>query len=153
MAESAQTLATVSLGWGVEQGELQPEVLHLVIAWSRDEPQRIGEAAPIAQPSVLGRGDHRPEDPATRLTFFQQRPWGATPRPPLEGSRIARLQLELSPTRDDRLAVRSVGRCALLINGNEATSGVVGPGDTLTLHNAMVLLVDMAVKHCNVWML
>jgi DNA-binding NtrC family response regulator len=141
MAESAQTLATVSLGWGVEQGELQPEVLHLVIAWSRDEPHRLGEAAPVGQPSVLGRGDHRPEDPATRVTFFQQRPWGATARPPLEGSRISRLQLELSPTADERLAVRSLGRCALLINGTEASSGVVGPGDTLMLHNAMVLLV------------
>jgi DNA-binding NtrC family response regulator len=34
-----------------------------------------------------------------------------------------------------------VGRCGLLINGTEASSGVVGPGTTLTLHNAMVLLV------------
>jgi hypothetical protein len=141
MTESAQTLGSVSLGWDVQQGELQPEMLHLVIAWSREEPHRIGEAAPVDRQSLLGRGGHRPEDPAPRVAFFQQRPWGATSRPPLEGSRISRVQLELSPTADDRLAVRSLGRCALRINGTEASSGVVGPGDTLTLHNAMVLLV------------
>src|SRR4029079_126552 len=115
--------------------------LHLVIAWSREEPHRIGEAAPIEGPCVLGRGGQLPGDPAPRAAFFQQRPTGAVRRPPLEGSRLSRVQLELSPAAGGRLAVRCVGRCALFINSAEASAGVVEPGDTLMLQNAMVLSV------------
>jgi hypothetical protein len=61
--------------------------------------------------------------------------------PPLEGARISRVQLELSPAPGGALAVRSVGRCVLLLNGEETTTGLVRPGDTVTLRNALVLLV------------
>jgi DNA-binding NtrC family response regulator len=61
--------------------------------------------------------------------------------PPLEGARISRVQLELSPAPGGALAVRSVGRCALLLNGEKATEGLVRPGDTVTLRNTLVLLV------------
>lgn len=139
--ETSRTLTTPSLGWNELKTEAEAETLHLVIAWSREEPHRIGEAAPLEGPRVLGRGDRFADDPAPRVTFFRQRPMGAIPSPPLEGPRISRLQLELSPTADGRLTVRSVGRCALFINGIQASSGIVEPGDTLTLQNSLVLLV------------
>jgi serine/threonine protein kinase/DNA-binding NtrC family response regulator len=118
-----------------------PQPLHLVIAWSKEEPHRIGEVAAISGPCVLGRGGDAATDSAPRLAFVRQRPAGAQWRPPLEAPRISRTQLELQPTTDGRLQVRSIGRCVLLINGAEAIEGVVGPGDTLTLRHAAIFLV------------
>ena len=139
--KTSQTLTAPSLGWGELRAEPEQEVPHLVIAWSREEPHRLGEAAPIDGPRVLGRGDRLPDDPAPRAIFYRQRPVGPVSRPPLEGPRISRVQLELSPTADGRILAKSVGRCSLFINGAPASSGVVGPGDTLTLHNALVFVV------------
>jgi DNA-binding NtrC family response regulator len=138
---SATTSTKDDLGWGRGSDEPAPELLHLVIAWSREEPDRIGEAARIEGMRVLGRGGSLPGDIAPRVEFFRQRPGELTLRPPLEGSRISRVQLELSPAPGGTLAVRSVGRTLMLLNGEETTSGLARPGDTLTLRNALVLLV------------
>ena len=126
------------------QGESQAapaQRLHLVLVWSKDEPHRLGEVAAIAGPCVLGRGGAAASDPSPRLAFFRQRPGGAQARPPLEGARISRTQLAMEPVGEDLLAVRSVGRCPLLLNGAEAIEGVVGVGDTLTLRQAVMFLV------------
>ncbi|HNN93093.1 MAG TPA: protein kinase [Pseudomonadota bacterium] len=135
-----------SLTWATlpGHGESQAapaERLHVVIVWSKDEPHRLGEVAAIAGPCVLGRGGAAPSDPSPRLTFFRHRPGGGQARPPLEGARISRTQLAIEPVGEDRLAVRSVGRCPLLLNGTETIEGVVGVGDTLTLRQAVMLLV------------
>ncbi|WP_437529645.1 sigma 54-interacting transcriptional regulator [Sorangium sp. So ce726] len=138
---SSTTLTEPSLLWGRTDLEPPPELFHLVIAWSRDDPNRVGEAAPVEGQSVLGRGGPQSQDTAPRLVFHRQRPMGWAAMPPLEGPRISRLQLELSPTQDGLLAVRSIGRCPFLVNGSPATDGLVKAGDTLTLQNALVLLV------------
>lgn len=135
-----------SVTWTTQPGTAEaeaatPELLHLVIAWSKDEPHRVGEVAAIAGPCLLGRGGAADSDSVPRLGFVRQRPATAQLRPPLEAPRISRTQLELSPTEDGRLHVRSVGRCPLLINGSEAKEGVVGRGDTLLLRNAAVFFV------------
>ena len=47
-------------------------VLALVIAWSRDEPHRIGEVAFVDGDHgdhIFGRGAGLPDDDAPRLTF------------------------------------------------------------------------------------
>src|SRR5262245_4339245 len=125
---TASTLTNDDLEWEQSGGEAQPELLHVVIGWSHAEPDRICEAAPIESMRILGRGEALPEDPSPRVTFYRQRPRGTTARPPLHGPRISRVQLELAPAPDGALAVRSVGRCALLINGEQTSSGLAKPG-------------------------
>jgi DNA-binding NtrC family response regulator len=138
---SSKTRSSANLGWGGSAAESELEVPHLVIAWSREQAGRIGEAAPVEGPRVLGRGDRLPDDPAPRLEFFQQRPLERMRQAPLEGPRLSRAQLLLTPAPDGRLAVKCIGRCPLFINGVETSSGVVGPGDIVTLQNALILLV------------
>jgi two-component system nitrogen regulation response regulator GlnG/two-component system response regulator HydG len=121
--------------------ECEREVPHLVIAWSRDEPHRIGEAARIDGRCVLGRGLPPPDDPTPRAAFYEQRPGGAVRAPPLEGSRISRRQIELTPLTDGGLAVHSVGRCPLILRDEVVEQGVVRPGETITLQKTLVLLV------------
>jgi two-component system nitrogen regulation response regulator GlnG/two-component system response regulator HydG len=54
---------------------------------------------------------------------------------------ISRHQLELEPLHGG-LQVSNVGRCALRHNGNPVQSAVVQAGDTLTLEDTLVLLVE-----------
>src|SRR5690242_11769763 len=93
--------------------------LHLVLAWSLDEPERLGEAVRVDRTICLGRGTALADDPAPRCDLVRMRP-GSTERcPPIAGSRISRLQLVLSParTRADMLEVRSIGRAIMRVNG------------------------------------
>src|SRR5262249_49023728 len=129
-----------------DDGEPQRSIPHLIIAWSREEPHRIGEAAPIAQPCVLGRGGPQAQDPAPRVVFLQQRPTGVVAMPPLAGSRISRLQLHFTPLAGGLVSVRSVGRSTLLVNGEVTSSAVVRACDTVALRNALVLLVTSRRK-------
>lgn len=140
---TSQTLSPASASWGDREPEFEaePEALHLVIAWSREEPHRIGEAAAIVDTRILGRGDRLPDDPAPRAVFYRQRPNGSLRQRPLEGPRISRVQLELTPRADGLLAVRSLGRCPLAIGGVETQTGVLGPGESMILQNSLVLLV------------
>jgi two-component system nitrogen regulation response regulator GlnG/two-component system response regulator HydG len=112
----------------------------LAIAWSREEPHRIGEIALIDCEQMLGRGGARAEDALPRLRLQRQRPTGPTLAGPINSVRISRAQLRLKP-RGGEIEVESVGRCPLLINGEPAERGVVGPGDTLHLKNELLLLV------------
>jgi DNA-binding NtrC family response regulator len=138
---SSQTRSSASLDWGGSAAESELEVPHLVIAWSREQASRIGEAAPVEGPRVLGRGDRLPDDPAPRLEFFQQRPLERIRQPPLEGPRLSRAQLLITPIGDGRLEVKCIGRCPLFIDGVETSSGVAGPGAIVTLQNALILVV------------
>ncbi len=57
---------------GKSRADLRPR-LAIVIAWSQDDPRRIGEIAFLPQGEkdcILGRGGARAEDPAERLLFF-----------------------------------------------------------------------------------
>ncbi len=115
---------------------------HLVIAWSLEEPERVGESAPIPlRGGLLGRGQDDDDDAMERLRFGRRRPGQAAPTLPLDGSRVSRHQLHLVPAGDGELDVESVGRCPLAVNGVPVHRARVQAGDTLTLRNAMVLLV------------
>ena len=54
---------------------------HLVIAWSLEEPARVGEAALIDSMSVLGRGTVVEGSEHSRVVFQRQRPAGLRPTP------------------------------------------------------------------------
>lgn len=127
----------------------EPPVMALCLAWSAQEPERVGEVALLPEhPSrtyCLGRAPaDQPDTPALR--FFRQRPAGvpgsqrpgdAPPR--LRGEAISRQQL-LIRSEPGRLLVENVGRCPLLFHGQEVQRATLGPGDTLGLHQQLVLL-------------
>jgi two-component system nitrogen regulation response regulator GlnG/two-component system response regulator HydG len=135
------TVENEALPWGREQSQKLREEWHVVVAWSLEEPWRVGETAMIRGASLLGRGGAQPHDPCSRLVFYRRRPDSAHPCPPLAGARISRQQLELRPAGDDKLEVASLGRCALSVDGVEAQRSVVAPGAVLTLKNALILYV------------
>jgi two-component system nitrogen regulation response regulator GlnG/two-component system response regulator HydG len=125
----------------VERAARAPrEQVGLVVCWSREEPQRIGEIAFLEREQILGRGGPRPEDGAPRVTLYRQRPQGLTLTEPIGSVRISRAQLRLRAA-EGGAHVESIGRCVLLLNGKESSQGIAKPGDTLQLKNEMVLLV------------
>ncbi len=115
---------------------------HLVIAWSLEEPDRIGESAVVpARGAILGRGEADDDDDLERLEFFPRRSVTGSAARPLEGSRIARRQLRLLSLPSGQLEIESLGRCPLTVNGVPVQRARVSPGDVVTLRNAMVLLI------------
>jgi hypothetical protein len=115
--------------------------LHLAIAWCLDAPERVGEVACIDGRTMLGRGEATDEDEVPRVAFFRQRPAGFHPCRPLEVRRLSRRQLAVDALGNDELELENVGRCPLLINGTATQRAKVHAGDTITLQNALVLLV------------
>lgn len=113
----------------------------LVIAWSREEPHRLGERwlLPPRGKVLLGRGMPRPSDPATRIFPVRVRPGDAQPTGPLRSQRISRHQLLLEVT-GERLSVQNLGRCALRHNGRPVDAATVSAGDVLELDQQFVLL-------------
>jgi two-component system nitrogen regulation response regulator GlnG/two-component system response regulator HydG len=140
-----ETLSTnnFELPWRRTTNGPAPDSPHLVIAWSLEEPQRIGEVASIPRHGgILGRGGDAPDDaPFERLSFARHRPATVEPTAPIQGSRVSRHQLLLMPVEGGELDVESLGRCPLSVNGVPVTKARVKPGDTLTLRNALILLV------------
>ena len=125
---------------GESSGEqlAEPLVATFVIAWCREEPDRVGELAvvpPDAQ-MVLGRGA---PDSERRMCFFRPRPGRLEPASPLASRGLSRRQLEVRPGPDG-IEVRRVGRCPMRINGVECDEGSVAPGDTLAFRQELVLL-------------
>ena len=112
----------------------------LVIAWSREEPDRVGEVALLGGIQLFGRGGPRADDVLPRTRFVRQRPGTAAPTAPIESLRVSRAQLRLTPA-GDALLVESIGRCPLRVNGEHVARAEVRPGDTLQLEHELVLLV------------
>ncbi|HSC86223.1 MAG TPA: sigma 54-interacting transcriptional regulator [Polyangiaceae bacterium] len=111
----------------------------LCIAWSFDEPERIGETALVAGPLELGRGDEG-SGPA-RALWYQQRDREWVRRPPLSSRRISRSQLLLEP-RSDGVFVRQIGRTPLVVDGIEVAEAFVPIGGCFSLSGALLLWVD-----------
>lgn len=116
---------------------------HLVLAWSLDEPDRVGEAIPITRPVCFGRGEGLPDDPLPRVTPKRMRPAETVDTSAVTNARVSRLHLVLEPQRDGSTRVVSHGRAPMRINGRTMTEGVAREGDVLELHNAAVFLVVM----------
>ncbi|MBS2020390.1 MAG: sigma-54-dependent Fis family transcriptional regulator [Deltaproteobacteria bacterium] len=111
-----------------------------MLAWSLDEPARLGEAFPVERTTAFGRGTPLSDDPAPRGSFVRSRPGQTTPCAPIANARISRIHLVLEPDGDD-IRIRSVGRASMRINGNVVTEGVAREGDVVELHNAAVFYV------------
>jgi two-component system nitrogen regulation response regulator GlnG/two-component system response regulator HydG len=140
-----ETLSTnnFELPWRRTTSGPAPDSPHLVIAWSLEEPHRIGEVASVPKHGgILGRGGDAPDDaPFERLSFARHRPAQIEPTSPIQGARVSRHQLLLMPVESGELDVESLGRCPLSVNGVPVSKARVKPGDILTLRNALILLV------------
>jgi two-component system nitrogen regulation response regulator GlnG/two-component system response regulator HydG len=128
------------LPWEAQSATGTRDFFQLVIAWALEAPERLGEAAVVAGPSILGRGAAEPSDGALRLVFHRRRPGESVPVAPLGGTRISRVQLRLKP-EGEGLEVQNVGRCPLFVRGVQVDCATVRDGDTLMLRNSFVLLV------------
>ncbi|HEU4733143.1 MAG TPA: sigma 54-interacting transcriptional regulator [Kofleriaceae bacterium] len=117
-----------------------PEVLALVLAWSREEPSRAGEVALITSEQILGRGPQRPEDLLPRTELIQQRPGTNTTMPPLDSLHVSRAQLRLLPMASS-LLISSIGLCPLRVNGERVVRAEVRAGDIVQLEHELVFLV------------
>jgi two-component system nitrogen regulation response regulator GlnG/two-component system response regulator HydG len=137
---SSTTASDIGLPWADEEGGAA-DVLHLVIAWSLDEPDRIGETAPIGAPCLVGRGS--PEaDPFPRACFSRVRPGLVQACPPLETRRLSRKQLVCEPAGAEAVRIRNVGKRAMSHNGRFEEEGTFVAGDTLALQDAMLFVVE-----------
>ncbi len=135
------TIPEQDLPWG-KRPRATRDVLGFAIAWSLEEPARVGEVALISRPTVLGRGPAQAEDKAERAVFVRQRPGETTAGTALASSRISRIQLRITPAEGgESLEVSSVGKLAMLVRGAEVKKATLVPGDVLVLKNAMVLIV------------
>ena len=115
--------------------------LALVLVWSRDELERIGELVllpPIAGTHILGRGGDLPAN--QRLAeLVRQRPGRNERTGPLASTLLSRSQLAIRG-HQDALEITNVGRAALLINGLACESGRVVPGDLVEVERRAMLL-------------
>ncbi len=133
-----QKTISVAIDAPMKAGAEPGESLALIIAWSADEPQRVGEIALFAERGArqtLGRGEGEGEP---RVRFFRQRPDRLTPTEPLAGLALSRQQLTVQPHRRG-LEIERLGRCALFVNGAPADKAVVVPGDTVLLRGQLLL--------------
>jgi transcriptional regulator of acetoin/glycerol metabolism len=111
----------------------------LVITWSVDAPDRVGEVALLrgSQPVILGR-EH---DEANVLGFGPQRPGDRSQPTALRSPRLSRRQLEIRATSAGGIELRNLGRAPLIHNGTEAENATAQAGDVVQIGNTLQLLV------------
>ncbi|MFO0587834.1 MAG: sigma 54-interacting transcriptional regulator [Polyangiaceae bacterium] len=118
-----------------------PEAPALVLVWSREEPERAGEA--LVLPAfdhgawTFGRDGGNRGPRAVRLV--RQRPGENEPAGPLTNPRISRAQLEIRRISGG-VAVKSLGRTPMLHGDREVVSADLAPGDTFEIRHEMVFL-------------
>jgi two-component system response regulator HydG len=115
----------------------------LTIAYSADEPWRVGETAPIlakAHAVMLGRGQAA-AGTAARVVFGQLRAGLFTPMAPLENPKVSREQLRIT-MRGASLHVENVGRCTLVVDGEQVKEALLCPGQILEIGRQLILLVE-----------
>lgn len=118
--------------------DVAPTCLGLVIVWSRDEPERVGEIAfvPGGEELVLGRGGAQVKG---RVQFVAQRPALNVPRPALEAPGLSRAQLRLRGAAH-HIGFERVGQCPVLRDGVPSDHGQIAPGSILTIQGQLMLL-------------
>ncbi len=118
----------------------------LVLLWSRDEPERVGEACIIPRRRqgatfTLGRARSPGEDGALPLLFNRLRPFESSEGGPLHAAQVSRRHLRLRVVRGE-LEVEHPGRGALAINGARAGgAATVKEGDIIESVGRFMLLV------------
>ena len=113
----------------------------LVVIWSRQEPDRVGEVLllPSSDPGpwIFGRGAGGEE---RRVSLVRQRPGAMEKVGPLECPRISRAQLRLSVRAGEGLSVENLGGCPLIHRGREVPRAEVAPGEVVELSKELLFL-------------
>ena len=112
-----------------------------MLAWSLDEPDRLGEVVPVARATSIGRGGPLDDDPAPRATLHRMRPGSTVAGPPIANARIGRRQLVVEPRGEDEIFVRSIGPARVRVGGKVVTEAAARVGEIVEIHNAAVFLV------------
>lgn len=137
-----QTITAPQTGSFYSEPDRAKEAFALVIVWSAEGAQRLGELAWVtgARPWILGRGLRGGEDQGKRLLFGRQLPDSWSPTGPLTEPSISRHQLTIHLSRG-ALSVGVVGRCPTFINGELIKeSAQLSAGDLITFKNQVMLL-------------
>ncbi len=116
----------------------------LLVLWSRDEPDRVGELVlippgPAQQVWFFGRNSATPL-PHDHLGLFRQRPGSLEGTGGLLAPRVSRQQLRLQRTTSGVLEVENLGRCPMRHQGLEAKHATLREGETLELVDQLLLL-------------
>src|SRR5690606_9773820 len=106
-----------------------PAEVALAIAWSRAEPERIGEVLLASGRADEPIGFGRACPPGTRtLELLRQRPGCSERTGPTRAPGISRHQWSVRST-GRALEMANVGRCELRVNGAPVEAATVRPGD------------------------
>jgi two-component system nitrogen regulation response regulator GlnG/two-component system response regulator HydG len=121
----------------------------LVVAWSADEPERVGESAPlddaVSAEWILGLDDAPAGDTIPRVRFRPLRPGVSPDGSLLKGLILSRQQLRFRAVPHG-VEVTNIGKAMLLIDGHPVkkdTPHFIQPGAVLTLRGHSVLLFLM----------
>jgi two-component system nitrogen regulation response regulator GlnG/two-component system response regulator HydG len=114
--------------------------VQLVLLWSRNEPERIGETCVIGRETLLGRGPTgQPGDPP-RVEMLRQRPGANDPTGDLADPTLSRRQWLLKAAAGG-VEATNVGKRPLLHNGIATDSCRAAVGDTLAVDGVALFLV------------
>ncbi|HEU4538827.1 MAG TPA: sigma 54-interacting transcriptional regulator, partial [Polyangiaceae bacterium] len=141
----SQTLPVESTGVFDPYARSHPPLLGLVLLWSRDEPERVGEVVLMPSPApgtlaALGRGGPGEVGPLPHLAWRRQRPGHDATTGPFRSPRVSRTQLRLELSAPHALTVVNVGRCPLVHEGREVGRAVLEPGDLVELRRLALLM-------------
>ena len=142
--------ATLSLGTRESLDHLLESVegdmrLGLVILWSRDEPERVGEqclmpAAEVGTRAAIGREGGKSIEGEPRLGWQRPYPGGAVHTGELRSAHISRRQLALQVRGPHQLEVENLGRSSMLYEGKKHSSVRLHPGELITIHARLLLM-------------
>ncbi len=117
----------------------------LVLVWSQEEPERVGElVCPLRSHDLdftLGRAVDPDDSGAFPLTFARLRPFSREDTGPLRASRVSRRQLRLRLAGDDGFVVERDASAGLRVNGHPVESAAVRVGDLVEVERRFSLLV------------
>jgi DNA-binding NtrC family response regulator len=117
--------------------------LGFVVVWTSHAQEHVGAWLAVNPDGdrcqLLGRGEAQPEDEHPRLQPIRQRPGESTLLEAFSNPSLSRRQLLLQSTPSGSLALESVGRCRMSLNGVELSRGEARPGDVLEIGSQLVL--------------
>jgi two-component system nitrogen regulation response regulator GlnG/two-component system response regulator HydG len=123
---------TATLDGAPEREPPEPEELRpaLVLVWSAQEPERVGEVLlPEREPAFFGRDSETLEP---RALLVRQRPGENEATPPLQNPFLSRRQLRLR-LADEGIAIEGLGKRPLLVKGREQERLLLRPGELVEL--------------------
>lgn len=124
-----------------EADTLQPA---LVLAWSDNEPGRVGEVLLVERRrAYFGRQSEQTE---RRVLLVRQRPGFNERTAPVTNPFLSRRQLALHWADEDGVAVECLGKRPLVMDGTELQQVLLRPGDVFELRGLYVFVCVLRPK-------